>query len=186
MTFPPINSLLNFVSLKRNVCHAVKKLKARYGLKPVFLTTTSPLFFLLPTLSPGCCLLLIWDQPMRSAQVIMVTFTEPTQVSPMELREPTCLAASLSPGLRRKKMLWQNAVKHIIIQQELSAQVTDYPTAVMESIHTVTQILYISTCTVLMCLVFTYLFPFSAAMYCYYRKWMNVLHCRVIQFIKCC
>lgn len=57
----------------------------------------------------------------------MVTFAETTQVSPMELREPTCLAATLSPGLRRKKMLWQNAVKHIIIQQELSAQVTDYP-----------------------------------------------------------
>uniref|UniRef100_A0A3Q3XEA5 adenylate cyclase n=1 Tax=Mola mola TaxID=94237 RepID=A0A3Q3XEA5_MOLML len=93
---------------------------------------------------------------MRSARVIMVTFTEPTQVSPMELREPTCLTASLSPGLRRKKMLWQNAVKHIIIQQELSAQVTDYPTAVMESIYAVTQILYISTSIVLMCLGFTY------------------------------
>lgn len=56
----------------------------------------------------------------------MVTFAETTQVSPMELREPTRLAATLSPGLRRKKMLWQNAVKHIIIQQELSAQVTTY------------------------------------------------------------
>eukprot|EP00064_Thunnus_orientalis_P008488 superscaffoldBa00001010_g8511 len=53
----------------------------------------------------------------------MVTFAETTQVSPMELREPTCLTATLSPGLRRKKTLWQNAVKHIIIQQELSAQV---------------------------------------------------------------
>ncbi|XP_049914175.1 adenylate cyclase type 8 [Epinephelus moara] len=61
---------------------------------------------------------------MRSAKLItMVTFSETTQVSPMELREPTCLTATLSPGLRRKKMLWQNAVKHIIIQQELSAQV---------------------------------------------------------------
>ncbi|XP_036942190.1 adenylate cyclase type 8 isoform X3 [Acanthopagrus latus] len=61
---------------------------------------------------------------MRSAQVIaMVTFAETTQVSPMELREPTVRTATLSPGLRRKKMLWQNAVKHIIIQQELSAQV---------------------------------------------------------------
>ncbi|XP_035534482.1 adenylate cyclase type 8 [Morone saxatilis] len=60
---------------------------------------------------------------MRSAKVItMVTFADTTQVSPMELREPTCLTASLSPGLRRKKRLWQNAVKHIIIQQELSAQ----------------------------------------------------------------
>ncbi|XP_029903305.1 adenylate cyclase type 8 [Myripristis murdjan] len=53
----------------------------------------------------------------------MVTFTEMSEVSPMELREPACLTATLSPGLRRKKMLWQNAVKHIIIQQELSAQV---------------------------------------------------------------
>ncbi|XP_047429722.1 adenylate cyclase type 8 [Mugil cephalus] len=53
----------------------------------------------------------------------MVTFAETTQISPMELREPPCLSATLSPGLRRKKMLWQNAVKHIIIQQELSAQV---------------------------------------------------------------
>ncbi|XP_041815308.1 adenylate cyclase type 8 [Chelmon rostratus] len=53
----------------------------------------------------------------------MVTFAETTQVSPMELCEPACLTATLSPGLRRKKMLWQNAVKHIIIQQELSAQV---------------------------------------------------------------
>nr|XP_019953209.1 PREDICTED: adenylate cyclase type 8-like [Paralichthys olivaceus] len=53
----------------------------------------------------------------------MVTFTETTQVSPMGLCEPPCLTATLSPGLRRKKMLWQNAVKHIIIQQELNAQV---------------------------------------------------------------
>ncbi|XP_054475053.1 adenylate cyclase type 8 [Anoplopoma fimbria] len=53
----------------------------------------------------------------------MVTFSETTQASPMELREPPCLSATLSPGLRRKKKLWQNAVKHIIIQQELSAQV---------------------------------------------------------------
>ncbi|XP_029705522.1 adenylate cyclase type 8 [Takifugu rubripes] len=53
----------------------------------------------------------------------MVTFAETTQASPMELHKPACLAATLSPGLRRKKMLWQNAVKHIIIQQELSAQV---------------------------------------------------------------
>uniref|UniRef100_A0A8C2Z5L4 adenylate cyclase n=1 Tax=Cyclopterus lumpus TaxID=8103 RepID=A0A8C2Z5L4_CYCLU len=55
--------------------------------------------------------------------ITMVTFSETTQISPMELREPTCMAASLSPGLRRKKMLWKNAVKHIIIQQELSDQV---------------------------------------------------------------
>uniref|UniRef100_A0A3Q3FBF9 adenylate cyclase n=1 Tax=Labrus bergylta TaxID=56723 RepID=A0A3Q3FBF9_9LABR len=61
---------------------------------------------------------------MRSVEVItMVTFSETTQVSPMELCEPPCMTAALSPGLRRKKMLWQNAVKHIMIQQELSAQV---------------------------------------------------------------
>ncbi|XP_041661682.1 adenylate cyclase type 8 [Cheilinus undulatus] len=61
---------------------------------------------------------------MRSVEVItMVTFAETAQVSPMELCEPPCMTAALSPGLRRKKMLWQNAVKHIIIQQELSAQV---------------------------------------------------------------
>uniref|UniRef100_A0A3P8S3B0 adenylate cyclase n=1 Tax=Amphiprion percula TaxID=161767 RepID=A0A3P8S3B0_AMPPE len=56
----------------------------------------------------------------------MVTFAETTQISPMELHEPPCLTATLSPGLRRKKMLWQNAVKHIMIQQELSAQVIGY------------------------------------------------------------
>ncbi|XP_053192662.1 adenylate cyclase type 8 [Scomber japonicus] len=55
--------------------------------------------------------------------ITMVTFSETAQVSPMELREPPCLTAMLSPGLRRKKTLWQNAVKHIINQQELSEQV---------------------------------------------------------------
>lgn len=60
----------------------------------------------------------------------MVTFAEPPKDSPMELREPTCLTATLSPGLRRKKMLWQNAVKHIINQQVLSAKVIDYPTVI--------------------------------------------------------
>lgn len=70
-----------------------------------------------------CCPPPIPDRPVRSAEVIMVTFAETTQVSPMKLCEPSCMAATLSPGLRRKKMLWQNAVKHIIIQQELSAQV---------------------------------------------------------------
>ncbi|KAK5852967.1 hypothetical protein PBY51_006797 [Eleginops maclovinus] len=53
----------------------------------------------------------------------MVTFAETTEVCPMELLEPPCLTATLSPGLRRKKRLWQNAVKHIINQQELSTQV---------------------------------------------------------------
>ncbi|KAK9531559.1 hypothetical protein VZT92_010978 [Zoarces viviparus] len=61
---------------------------------------------------------------MRSAKLItMVTFSETTQVSPMELRELSCLTPTLSPGLRRKQKLWQNAVKHIIIQQEFSAKV---------------------------------------------------------------
>ncbi|KAM6992794.1 adenylate cyclase type 8 [Tautogolabrus adspersus] len=61
---------------------------------------------------------------MRSVEVItMVTFAETTQVSPMELCEPPCMTAALSPGLRRKKMLWQNAVKHIMIQKELRTQV---------------------------------------------------------------
>ncbi|XP_041831980.1 adenylate cyclase type 8 [Melanotaenia boesemani] len=59
-----------------------------------------------------------------SAKVItMVTFSDTRQVTPMELPEPPCLSTTLSPGLRRKRMLWQNAVKHIINQQELSAQV---------------------------------------------------------------
>ncbi|KAL3052514.1 hypothetical protein OYC64_005120 [Pagothenia borchgrevinki] len=61
---------------------------------------------------------------MRSFKLTtMVTFAETTVVRPMELREPPCLTATLSPGLRRKTKLWQNAVKHIITQQELSAQV---------------------------------------------------------------
>ncbi|KAK5852968.1 hypothetical protein PBY51_006797 [Eleginops maclovinus] len=61
---------------------------------------------------------------MRSAKLTtMVTFAETTEVCPMELLEPPCLTATLSPGLRRKKRLWQNAVKHIINQQELSTQV---------------------------------------------------------------
>lgn len=53
----------------------------------------------------------------------MVTFAETSNVSPMGLCEPPSIIAPLSPGLRRKKMLWQNAVKHIINQQELKAQV---------------------------------------------------------------
>ncbi|KAM4633196.1 adenylate cyclase type 8 [Polymixia lowei] len=61
----------------------------------------------------------------------MVTFTEPSGVSHMELCEPTCLATPLSPGLRRKKMMWQKAVKHIINQQELSAQVGVEPACKM-------------------------------------------------------
>ncbi|KAM4529157.1 adenylate cyclase type 8 [Fundulus diaphanus] len=60
---------------------------------------------------------------MPAEVITMVTFADTRQVCPMELHEPPCLNATLSPGLRRKKMLWQNAVKHIITQQELSAQV---------------------------------------------------------------
>lgn len=67
---------------------------------------------------------------MSAKVIVMVTFAETTQVSPVELCEPPCPSATLSPGLRRKNQLWQNAVKHIIIQQELSAQVIDYPTDV--------------------------------------------------------
>uniref|UniRef100_A0A8C6KVH9 adenylate cyclase n=1 Tax=Nothobranchius furzeri TaxID=105023 RepID=A0A8C6KVH9_NOTFU len=55
----------------------------------------------------------------------MVTFADTRQVSPVELQEPPCGNASLSPGLRRKKRLWQNAVKHIIIQQELNAYIEE-------------------------------------------------------------
>uniref|UniRef100_A0A3Q1IBU6 adenylate cyclase n=1 Tax=Anabas testudineus TaxID=64144 RepID=A0A3Q1IBU6_ANATE len=55
----------------------------------------------------------------------MVTFAETTQVSPVELCEPPCLTTTLSSGLRRKNMLWQNAVKHIIIQQELNAYIEE-------------------------------------------------------------
>ncbi|XP_047243592.1 adenylate cyclase type 8 isoform X1 [Girardinichthys multiradiatus] len=64
---------------------------------------------------------------MPAEVITMVTFADTRQVSPMELHEPPCLNTMLSPGLRRKKMLWQNAVKHIITQQELSAQVSVEP-----------------------------------------------------------
>uniref|UniRef100_A0A8C6KYP1 Adenylate cyclase type 8 n=1 Tax=Nothobranchius furzeri TaxID=105023 RepID=A0A8C6KYP1_NOTFU len=60
---------------------------------------------------------------MPAKVITMVTFADTRQVSPVELQEPPCGNASLSPGLRRKKRLWQNAVKHIIIQQELSVGV---------------------------------------------------------------
>ncbi|KAM9354984.1 adenylate cyclase type 8 [Pholidichthys leucotaenia] len=51
----------------------------------------------------------------------MVTFAETTQVFPVELELP-CLTANISPGLRRKKMLWQKVIRYIIIQQELCTQ----------------------------------------------------------------
>lgn len=56
----------------------------------------------------------------------MVTFANTTQVSPMGLRELPCVTPTMSPGLRWKKMLWQNAVKHIIMQQDLSTQVIEF------------------------------------------------------------
>uniref|UniRef100_A0A3Q2G589 adenylate cyclase n=1 Tax=Cyprinodon variegatus TaxID=28743 RepID=A0A3Q2G589_CYPVA len=55
---------------------------------------------------------------MPGEVITMVTFADTRQVAPMELHEPPSLSATLSPGLKRKKMLWQNAVKHIITQQE--------------------------------------------------------------------
>ncbi|KAJ8410213.1 hypothetical protein AAFF_G00201940 [Aldrovandia affinis] len=51
----------------------------------------------------------------------MVTFKEPQVCASMEL--PISIQPPLSPGLRRKRLMWQNAVKHIINQQELSQQV---------------------------------------------------------------
>ncbi|XP_038143389.1 adenylate cyclase type 8 [Cyprinodon tularosa] len=65
---------------------------------------------------------------MPGKVITMVTFADTRQVAPMELHEPPSLSATLSPGLKRKKMLWQNAVKHIITQQELGAQVGVEPT----------------------------------------------------------
>ncbi|KAJ3607122.1 hypothetical protein NHX12_026636 [Muraenolepis orangiensis] len=43
----------------------------------------------------------------------MVTFAETTMASAIELHKPACKITPLSPGLRRKKMMWQKAVKHI-------------------------------------------------------------------------
>jgi len=43
----------------------------------------------------------------------------------MGLQEPICQNTPLSPGLRRKKMMWQKAVKHIITQKELNTQVNN-------------------------------------------------------------
>lgn len=47
----------------------------------------------------------------------MVTFTEPCDFQKMQV--PSHVAVSMSPGLRRKKLMWQNAVKHIISQRQL-------------------------------------------------------------------
>uniref|UniRef100_A0AAV2KFY8 adenylate cyclase n=1 Tax=Knipowitschia caucasica TaxID=637954 RepID=A0AAV2KFY8_KNICA len=57
---------------------------------------------------------------MPAQVIIMVTFAE---TNALELCEPVYVNTCLSPALRKKKMLWQKAVKHVIVQQELSAQV---------------------------------------------------------------
>ncbi|XP_042565827.1 adenylate cyclase type 8 [Clupea harengus] len=49
----------------------------------------------------------------------MVTFRDETD----KMTAPSCLTVTLSPGLRRKQLMWQNAVKHIISQQHLSEEV---------------------------------------------------------------
>ncbi|XP_051954794.1 adenylate cyclase type 8-like [Xyrauchen texanus] len=51
----------------------------------------------------------------------MVTFSDVTDIHKMQ--PPTCIPTPMSPGLRRKQLLWQNAVKHIISQRELREQV---------------------------------------------------------------
>uniref|UniRef100_W5KGD3 adenylate cyclase n=1 Tax=Astyanax mexicanus TaxID=7994 RepID=W5KGD3_ASTMX len=50
----------------------------------------------------------------------MVTFTEPPDLQKMQV--PSHLAIPMSPGMRRKKLMWQNAVKHIISQRQLKEQ----------------------------------------------------------------
>ncbi|KAL6486539.1 hypothetical protein MHYP_G00059310 [Metynnis hypsauchen] len=50
----------------------------------------------------------------------MVTFNEPRDLHKMQV--PSHLNVPLSPGLRRKKLMWQNAVKHIISQRQLREQ----------------------------------------------------------------
>ncbi|KAG5277534.1 hypothetical protein AALO_G00118730 [Alosa alosa] len=49
----------------------------------------------------------------------MVTFNEEGQKMP----PPACVTVPMSPGLQRKQLLWQNAVKHVISQQHLSEEV---------------------------------------------------------------
>ncbi|KAL7871564.1 hypothetical protein SRHO_G00065470 [Serrasalmus rhombeus] len=55
----------------------------------------------------------------------MVTFNEPHDLHKMQV--PTHLNVPLSPGLRRKKLMWQNAVKHIISQRQLREQYVVQP-----------------------------------------------------------
>uniref|UniRef100_A0AAY4B7N4 adenylate cyclase n=1 Tax=Denticeps clupeoides TaxID=299321 RepID=A0AAY4B7N4_9TELE len=48
----------------------------------------------------------------------MVTFADSHKMPP-----PSCLTVPLSPCVRRKHLMWQNAVKHITSQRDLSSQV---------------------------------------------------------------
>ncbi|XP_059354292.1 adenylate cyclase type 8-like [Carassius carassius] len=50
----------------------------------------------------------------------MVTFSDTSDMHKM--LPPSCIPTPLSPGLRRKQLLWQNAVKHIISQRGLRQQ----------------------------------------------------------------
>uniref|UniRef100_A0A671MWG1 adenylate cyclase n=1 Tax=Sinocyclocheilus anshuiensis TaxID=1608454 RepID=A0A671MWG1_9TELE len=50
----------------------------------------------------------------------MVTFSDTTDIHKMP--PPSYIPTPLSPGLRRKQLLWQNAVKHIISQRGLRQQ----------------------------------------------------------------
>ncbi|XP_062858612.1 adenylate cyclase type 8 [Trichomycterus rosablanca] len=47
-------------------------------------------------------------------------FNESPDLEKMQV--PSHLAPSVSPGLRRKQLMWQSAVKHIIVQQDLKEQ----------------------------------------------------------------
>uniref|UniRef100_A0A8C1UBD5 adenylate cyclase n=1 Tax=Cyprinus carpio TaxID=7962 RepID=A0A8C1UBD5_CYPCA len=50
----------------------------------------------------------------------MVTFSDTSDMHKMP--PPSCIPTPLSPGLRRKQLLWQNAVKHIISQRGMRQQ----------------------------------------------------------------
>ncbi|XP_067274124.1 adenylate cyclase type 8 isoform X3 [Pseudorasbora parva] len=50
----------------------------------------------------------------------MVTFSDTTDIHKMQ--PPSFIPTPMSPGVRRKQLLWQNAVKHIICQRGLRQQ----------------------------------------------------------------
>nr|XP_055042166.1 adenylate cyclase type 8 isoform X1 [Misgurnus anguillicaudatus]XP_055042167.1 adenylate cyclase type 8 isoform X1 [Misgurnus anguillicaudatus] len=50
----------------------------------------------------------------------MVTFSDSSDI--LKMQPLSCIPTSHSPGLRRKQLLWQNAVKHIISQRGLREQ----------------------------------------------------------------